>query len=184
VIGATVAEYIELAGLALDNKAEALELDLAGANTWLGQRPDSIVSDDPEAIARVIGAARRYLPRGYPISVKLSPYSDASLRAEVAAVLQEAPIQCVVMGNTHPGGAASVEARSTKAIALDQLRELWQLLPPEIPIIGVGGIETGADVRDFLDAGACAVQVDIAHLAAERRPSFFDELVADFEASV
>ncbi|HSX03074.1 MAG TPA: hypothetical protein VLI05_07265 [Candidatus Saccharimonadia bacterium] len=163
VAGSTVAEYIELAGLALDNKTAALELDVSGDRAWLG----SIAARDPKAIAKVIEAARRYL-RLHVIGVTLTPCSDAGLRQELAAMLGEAPIQYVV-----------VRAETPLAEALDYVRELRQLLPLEMQVVSAGGIETAVDVHAFLAAGASAVQVEAAHLSVGQRPSFFDELVRD-----
>jgi dihydroorotate dehydrogenase (NAD+) catalytic subunit len=42
---------------------------------------------------------------------------------------------------------------------------------PSIPILGVGGIRTAADVRDYLRAGATLVQVGTAALADPRAPA-------------
>jgi len=46
-----------------------------------------------------------------------------------------------------------------KPIALQTLKTLRGLLPASIPIIGSGGIRSGADALDYARAGACMVQV-------------------------
>ena len=65
-----------------------------------------------------------------------------------------------------------------RAIALDQVRRVAAAV--SIPVIGMGGIEIGADALAFLAAGATAVAVGTASfrdpLAAERIRA---ELVAE-----
>lgn len=46
-----------------------------------------------------------------------------------------------------------------KPIALQTLRMLRGLLPASVPIIGCGGIRSGADALEYAEAGACMVQV-------------------------
>ena len=49
---------------------------------------------------------------------------------------------------------------------------------PELPIIGVGGTSSGADVVEFLLAGASAVEVGTATFADPRAPR---RILAEFE---
>lgn len=46
-----------------------------------------------------------------------------------------------------------------KPIALQTLKTLRGLLPASMPIIGSGGISSGADALEYARAGACMVQV-------------------------
>ena len=46
-----------------------------------------------------------------------------------------------------------------KPIALQTLKSLRSLLPASIPLIGSGGIRSGADALEYARAGACMVQV-------------------------
>jgi dihydroorotate dehydrogenase (NAD+) catalytic subunit len=39
---------------------------------------------------------------------------------------------------------------------------------PELPIVGSGGVDSGADVVEFLLAGASAIGVGTAHFASPR----------------
>ena len=42
---------------------------------------------------------------------------------------------------------------------------------PDVPIVGVGGIASGADAVEMMLAGACAVQVGTAIFADPRAPA-------------
>ena len=56
--------------------------------------------------------------------------------------------------------AAGSRAPAVRAVALDQVRRVAAAV--SIPVIGMGGIETGADALAFLAAGATAVAVGTA----------------------
>ena len=49
-----------------------------------------------------------------------------------------------------------------KPMVLRMVGRLRRQLPPDMPIIGAGGIHSPQDARDYLEAGAVAVQVDAA----------------------
>ena len=60
-------------------------------------------------------------------------------------------------GNRSQVGGLS--GRPLFPYALDSVRTLRSLLPPEIPVIGCGGISTGFDAIDMAKAGAAIVQI-------------------------
>ena len=49
-----------------------------------------------------------------------------------------------------------------KPVILRMVGRLRRQIPEDIPIIGSGGIHSPQDARDYVDAGAVAVQVDTA----------------------
>jgi dihydroorotate dehydrogenase (NAD+) catalytic subunit len=55
------------------------------------------------------------------------------------------------------GGTGGVSGPAVRAIALAQVREVRSRV--RIPIVGMGGVQTGAHARDLLDAGADLVGV-------------------------
>ena len=59
------------------------------------------------------------------------------------------------------GVTGGLSGPAVKPVAL---RAVWQVAQafPDVPIVGVGGIRTGADALEFIVAGACAVQVGTA----------------------
>ena len=62
----------------------------------------------------------------------------------------------------HLGGVTG--GLSGPAVRPVAVRAVWQVAAamPGVPIIGVGGIRTGADALEFIAAGATAVQVGTA----------------------
>ncbi|MBW8363635.1 MAG: quinone-dependent dihydroorotate dehydrogenase [Rhizobium sp.] len=105
-----------------------------------------------------------------PIALKIAPDLDDAQIAAIAALLMMHRIDAVIATNTtiardavaglpnaeEAGGlsGAPVRAASTRVV-----RELARHLKNEVPIIGVGGIFSGDDAREKIDAGASLVQL-------------------------
>jgi dihydroorotate dehydrogenase len=107
--------------------------------------------------------------RKTPLLVKLSPDLDETALGSSIRVMKEFSIQGVIVANTtvkrpelkskqrnENGGLSGkpLQKRSTEMI-----RNVFQKLGTEMPIIGVGGIFSGADAYDKIRAGASAVQI-------------------------
>jgi len=105
-----------------------------------------------------------------PIALKIAPDLDDAQIAAIAALLMMHRIDAVIATNTtlardavaglpnadEAGGlsGAPVRAASTRVIAA-----LAHHLKNEVPIIGVGGILSGADAQEKIAAGASLVQL-------------------------
>ena len=105
-----------------------------------------------------------------PLAVKIAPDLELAQIQSIAALLMRHQIDGVIATNTtiardaiaglqhaeETGGlsGAPVMEKSTAVI-----RALHQALDGALPIIGVGGILSGADAREKIDAGAQLVQI-------------------------
>jgi dihydroorotate dehydrogenase (NAD+) catalytic subunit len=58
-------------------------------------------------------------------------------------------------------GCGGLSGPAIKPIALRMVWEVHEALP-EVPLVGIGGVESGRDAAEFLLAGASAVQVGTA----------------------
>jgi len=78
----------------------------------------------------------------------------------------------------HKGGQSG---RWIKHIALEKISEIRQSIGQDIPIIGMGGIETGVDVKNIIKAGANIVGIGsvFARVPMFQRPSFISSLMKD-----
>jgi dihydroorotate dehydrogenase (NAD+) catalytic subunit len=115
----------------------------------------------------VVRTAKRVAAR--PIIVKLSP--NVTSIAGMARVAEEAGADAISLVNTFVAMAIDPETRrprianitaglsgpAIKPIALRMVYDAAHAV--KIPVIGIGGISTPADVVEFMLAGACAVQV-------------------------
>ncbi|MEO9175903.1 MAG: dihydroorotate dehydrogenase, partial [Gaiellales bacterium] len=163
--GFAVADYVRLAR-ALDHApgVVALELNISCPNVETGC---SSIGADPRETDAVVAACRAV--SALPLWVKLSPnVSDVTLIGRAAA---DAGADALVCVNTLRGlaiepwsgrpvlgaGSGGLSGPALKPVAL---AAVWSCASScELPIVGVGGVLTGRDARDLLDAGATAIQV-------------------------
>lgn len=105
-----------------------------------------------------------------PLAVKIAPDLDTGQIESIAALLRRHRVGAVIATNStttrdgvaglqhadETGGlsGAPVTERSTRIV-----QELSRALRGEIPIVGVGGIMSGADARGKIAAGASLVQL-------------------------
>jgi dihydroorotate dehydrogenase (NAD+) catalytic subunit len=175
VVGFTEPEYAAvIGGLEGSEGVVAYELNLSCPNTSAG---GAEFGADPAAVHRVITACRRVTRR--PLIAKLSPaLPDLAMIAEAAVESGADGISAI---NTLPGylaaarkprlgnGNGGVSGPALLPIGVLAVRRIRERLPAT-PVIGVGGVRTAADVRQYLDAGACLVAIGTAQLADPRLP--------------
>jgi len=126
---------------------------------------------------------------GRPRWAKLSP--NAADLPDIAAAAQSAGAEAVVLTNTLLGMVIDVETRrpvlgakrggvsgaAMHPVAVRAVYDVHEALP-DLPIVGVGGASTGADVVEFLLAGASAVEIGTATFADPRAPR---RILTEFE---
>jgi dihydroorotate dehydrogenase len=126
-----------------------------------------------ELLAAIMGrrdalAARS--ARVKPLAVKIAPDLDDEQIEAIAELAVKHRIDALIATNTtigragveghrHAAEAGGLSGRPVFEISTAVLRKLSGLLKGRVPLIGVGGILTGADARAKIDAGASLVQV-------------------------
>lgn len=102
--------------------------------------------------------------------VKIAPDLDDAALADVADVVLEHQVDGVIMGNTtlarpasltsiHRGEAGGLSGRPLMALSTQRLAALARLLEGRVPLIGCGGVASGADAYAKIRAGASLVQL-------------------------
>jgi dihydroorotate dehydrogenase (NAD+) catalytic subunit len=127
--------------------------------------------NDPAAAAEVTRAARKASAKR-PLWMKLSPLvADIGLMSKAVAA---EGADALTVANTYPAMAVDHRTRMSRlgnltgglsgpAIKPITLRLVWEACKAvEIPVLGLGGIETANDVLDYILMGATAVQVGTA----------------------
>ena len=169
-VGSTPQEYTRVAQGLESAGVDAVEVNLSCPNL----DGHGMIALDPSASARMVEAVRRSV--SIPVSAKLSP--DAADITAVAAAAAAAGADWVVLTNTARASAINIERRCfrlaamtggysgppLKPISLRCVIEVSAALPG-LPIVGCGGIRTGADVVEYLMAGASAVSVGTVHFS-------------------
>ena len=145
----------------------AYELNVSCPNT---QHGGIQFGSDPRSLDEVVRTAKRVSVR--PLIVKLSP--NVTSIAQMAHIAQEAGADAVSLVNTFVAMAIDPETRkprianvtaglsgpAIKPIAVRMVYDAAHSV--KIPVIGMGGISTAADVVEFMLAGATAVQIGTA----------------------
>jgi dihydroorotate dehydrogenase len=108
--------------------------------------------------------------RYVPIALKIAPDLDSDQIMAIADLLRRHRIDAVIATNTtlardrvshlrHGQEAGGLSGAPLREKSTGVVRELAGLLQNEVPIIGVGGILSGADAQEKISAGAKLVQV-------------------------
>jgi len=120
-------------------------------------------------MARRTALAARH-GRVKPIAVKVAPDLDPAQLEAIAALAVQHGVDALIATNTtiarngvaghrHAGEAGGLSGRPLFEASTRVLRQLAGLLAGRVPLIGVGGITSGADARAKVEAGASLVQV-------------------------
>src|ERR1700693_5089135 len=145
----------------------AYELNVSCPNTVAG---GIHFGSDTRSLDEVVNTVKRISRR--PLIVKLSP--NVTSIAQMARVAQDAGADAISLVNTFVAMAIDPETRkprianvtaglsgpAIKPIALRMVYDASRAV--EIPVIGMGGISTAADIVEFMLAGATAVQIGTA----------------------
>jgi dihydroorotate dehydrogenase (NAD+) catalytic subunit len=185
VFGHTIGEYVEVIRVLEDTDGlAAYELNISCPNVEHG---GAEYGTDPVLAAEVISAARKACRR--PLWIKLSPVIGSI--GLMAGIAEKEGANAVTIANTYPALCIDPHARKSrlgstrgglsgagiKPITVRLVYEAARVI--KLPIIGLGGIESPADVAEYMIAGASAVEVGTAHFADPRAS---EVLVSGLEA--
>ena len=183
VVGFAVDDYPTVvagleAGLADGNgpAIDAYELNVSCPNVKAGGME---FGADPAALRSVVERARRETKR--PVFVKLSPTLERI--GDAARIAVDAGADVISVVNTIPGLQIDVERRrpslgfgtggvSGPAILPVGVLATWRVRRAvPVPILGVGGVASGADALQYVVAGASLVGIGTAALRDPRAPA-------------
>ena len=177
VVGFQEEEYAQVVnGLdGLDGFA-AYELNLSCPNT---SRGGVEFGADPDCVTRIVRRVRAETKR--PLLIKLSPVLPDI--GAMALTARDAGADGITVVNTMPGliyrgerprlgqGSGGVSGPALLPVGLLAVRRVVEKTRGSVPVVGVGGIRTARDVRQYLQAGASLVQIGTAALADPRVPA-------------
>jgi dihydroorotate dehydrogenase (NAD+) catalytic subunit len=188
VMGTSHGEFARLIeGVAARDEVAALELNVSCPNVESGL----IVGEQAPETLSLLQAVRPLTSK--PLIVKLTPnVADPALIAKAAAeggadavslinTVKATAIDPATLAPWLGAGRGGLSGPAIRAVALEQVRSVAGAV--SIPVIGMGGIESGADAAAFLAAGATAVGVGTANFrdprAGARVRAELDAAVAD-----
>lgn len=169
VAGSQVEDYVEVAEhISKAPNVHALELNISCPNVKTG---GIAFGTNPEMAADLTKAVKEV--SDVPVYVKLSP--NVANITEIALAIEEAGADGLTMINTLIGmrldlktgkpilanKTGGLSGPAVKPVAIRMVYEVSQMV--NIPIIGMGGVQTAEDALEFLLAGASAVAVGTAN---------------------
>ncbi|MGB8540621.1 MAG: dihydroorotate dehydrogenase [Candidatus Acidiferrales bacterium] len=174
VFGCTIADYVEVIQV-LENAegVAAYELNISCPNVEHGGAEFGV---DPVLTSEVVQAARKVSRR--PLWVKLSP--NVNRIGLTASAAESSGADALVIANTYPALCIDAHSRrsrlgsTTGGLSGPAIKPITMRLVYEaskvtnIPIIGLGGIESPADIVEYMLAGASAVEVGTASFVDPR----------------
>ncbi|MDQ0206418.1 dihydroorotate dehydrogenase [Alkalicoccobacillus murimartini] len=193
VAGSEMEDYIEVAeAISKVENVHALELNISCPNVKKGGIAFGTI---PEVAAELTREVKRV--SSVPVYVKLSP--NIADIVTMAKAVEAAGADGLSMINTLLGSRIDIRTRkpilanqygglsgpAIKPVAIRMIHQVSQAV--EIPIIGMGGVQTIEDVIEFMLAGASAVAVGTANFVdpticptlIQKLPAMLDELGVD-----
>jgi dihydroorotate dehydrogenase (NAD+) catalytic subunit len=173
VMGTSHDEFARLVvGVGERDEIAALELNVSCPNVESGL----IVGEQPEETRSLLRVLRPLTEK--PLIVKLTP--NVADPAAIARSAEEGGADALSLVNTlkatatdpatlRPwlgGSRGGLSGPAVRALALEQVRSVAEAVT--IPVIGMGGIESGDDALAFLASGAAAVAVGTANFRDSR----------------
>jgi len=172
IFAGTPREFGQVAAIVAEAEPDLLEVNISCPN--VSSEFGEPFAANPEAASAVTCAVKNAMePHGIPVIVKLAP--NVPSIARIACAVVDAGADALTAINTMPGMVIDIESGqpilanrsgglSGPAIAPIALKCVYDLRKacPQTPIIGTGGVTSGADAIAMLMAGATAVGVGSA----------------------
>lgn len=170
IAGNTIQEYCAMADRLAETAVDMLEMNISCPNVKKGGVQ---FGTRPELVKDITAEVKKHARQ--PLIVKLSP--NVTDIKETALAAQEGGADCISLINTITGMSINAKTRRpllgnivgglsgpcVKPVALRMVYECSKTV--QIPIIGMGGINSGEDAAEFMLAGASAVMVGTANIA-------------------
>lgn len=163
-------DFIQVVTKLADAPVDMLEINVSCPNLKSGGMS---IGADPVQLSALVTKLRRLTDK--PMIVKLTPnVTDITVPARAAV---EAGADCLSLINTVVGMRLDIKTGkpiianitggvSGPAVLPIGLARVWQVRSalPDVPIIGIGGVDSGEKALEYLYAGANAIEVGAAAL--------------------
>ncbi len=185
VSGHSFGEYVQVIEALEDAPVDAYEVNISCPNVDAG---GMTIGTDPKSVTEVVGLCRAATKR--PLIVKLTP--NVTDITEIARAAEAAGADVLSLINTLMGMAIDAERRkpvlarvvggfSGPAVKPVALRMVWECHKAvNVPLLGMGGIESGTDAVEFMLAGATAVAVGTANFYNPRATEDVIDVIKDY----
>lgn len=150
-------------------------------------------NDDLKDLVTAVVQERNRMCKDTPLLLKVSPDMNLEQQRVMAELAMATGVDGLVVSNTttsRPDALQSANRKETgglsgapvKDLALQTTKQMFKLTNGTVPIIGVGGIASGADAYERIRAGATLVEIYTA--MAYEGPGLVLRIKDDLEALV
>ena len=164
ISGNTIEEYCEMAEILSDTDVAMIELNVSCPNVKHG---GLAFGTDPKVVEELTSEVKKHCEK--PMIVKLSP--NVTSIQDIAKAAEAGGADILSLINTLLGMSIDIHSRkpilannmgglsgpAVKPVAVRMVYQVKQAV--RLPIIGMGGVMNGADVIEFMLAGASLVAV-------------------------
>lgn len=126
-----------------------------------------------DLLGRLSEARREMIDGGadtFPILLKIAPDLTDEDKADIATTVREFAIDGIIIGNTtitrpdhikdpNISETGGLSGAPLKNLSLSVLKDMYRATGGQVPLIGVGGIETAEDAYERIRAGASLLQI-------------------------
>ena len=184
VCGRSEEDYCEVVERLSEEEVDLLEINISCPNVKEG---GIAFGQDPKEAERITGAVKRYARQ--PVIMKLSP--NITSVPDMARAVEAGGADAVSLINTLTGMKIDIHRRtfvlanktggvSGPAIHPIAVRMVYEAAHAvRVPVIGMGGIASGADAIEMILAGASAVSIGTANF---HDPSISGKIVGEIES--
>jgi dihydroorotate dehydrogenase len=109
------------------------------------------------------------ITRDIPLLIKLAPDLDDNQKKAIAKMALKVGVEGIIISNTttqrnglkseHKDEIGGLSGRPLTEMSTQLVKDMYELTNGQIPLVGVGGIFSGQDALDKIEAGASIVQV-------------------------
>ena len=184
VCGRSEEDYCEVVERLSEEEVDLLEINISCPNVKEG---GIAFGQDPKEAERITRAVKRYARQ--PVIMKLSP--NITSVPDMARAVEAGGADAVSLINTLTGMKIDIHRRtfvlanktggvSGPAIHPIAVRMVYEAAHAvRVPVIGMGGIASGADAIEMILAGASAVSIGTANF---HEPSISGKIVGEIES--
>ncbi len=158
-----IADYV-LGVTAMEPYADYLTVNISSPNT-----PGLRALQDRGALSELLAAVMAERKKATPVFLKVAPDLQPSDIDDIIAVAMDNSLDALIISNTtierpvlrsrHASEAGGLSGRPLRDMAQQRLRDFRVASGGAIPLIGVGGIASGADAYARVKAGASLIQL-------------------------
>ncbi|MCF7914905.1 MAG: dihydroorotate dehydrogenase [Spirochaetaceae bacterium] len=192
ISGSTPEEFAQLA-VGFEEVADILELNLSCPHAAEGYGMS--IGTDPELVAQYVAAVRAVsdclvFPKLTPNVDNIGTIARAAVEAGadgICAINTVGPRLFIEPHTGKPvlrnnrGNRGGMSGRWIADVARQKIAQIRLAVGPDIPILGIGGVESGEDVRRLLEAGANVVGIGsvFARVDPKNWSGFTNALIQD-----